>query len=371
MWRSVFLHEFPDPRIRSFQSLPGAVSPTTQALALEPAADRFALPLLAGQMFEFAPAQPLREIIGVSMRLRVKGSTSGFISSALFRFSAGVDLDLLIRRPRFSSSRPTDATVRAGAAGIDFPAALPTLDGFTDLRMDWHTSGQARVWADGRHVGYHNAVAPGAVLQLDRVAFGLPVPEPEEFHRLARRFTVTRVFVRALARPDTLAAFTRRLPAPADSDDDLLQKCRLIAQGNVLRTVDRLRAFMSQAHAALTRPWTAPGGPAAGPFEPAATEAHELAVAAGAALFDMMRTADYSAPEAFLVPFEAFLRILHDTLAAEFSSLAAELRDLPVVPEECRPVMTQALDAQRAELAPLIDLLTAASDRVRAVAEGN
>jgi hypothetical protein len=372
MWRSVFLHEFPDLGIRSFQALPGAVSTATQGFLLEPdaASGGFALPLLAGGMFEFTPAKTLREIIGVSMRIRLKGSTAGFVSSALFRLSAGVDLDLTIRRPRFSSSKPTNATVRAGAAGTEFAGALPTLDGYADLRLDWHTSGQARLFANGRLVAYHNAVAPGAVLEINRVAFGLPNPEPDEFNRLARRFTVARVFVRALARQDTLAAFARQLPKPEPTDDDLLQKCRLIAEGNILRTVDRLRAFMASAHQALTQPWTQPAGPAAGPFQQAAIDAHDLAVAAGDALYAMLRSGDYSHPEEFLDPFTEFLRILRATLPTQFIALATELSDVPVVPEECRLVMNDALDPHRAELEPLIDLLTAASARVKSIAKG-
>jgi hypothetical protein len=91
---------------------------------------------------------------------------------------------------------------------------------------------------------------------------------------------------------------------------------------------------------------------------------------AGGALVDMMRRGDYSDPAAFLDPFENFLRILYDSLPAQFTALATELADRPVVPEECRIVMEKALDPSRDELTPLIDLLTAASDRVRAIAEG-
>ncbi|GAA2003413.1 hypothetical protein [Microbacterium ulmi] len=372
MWRSVLLHEFPGRSIREFQSIGGAATAASQALTLEPDASsrRFVLPLLAGQLFEFVPAVPLRQIVGVSMRVRLTGSVAGFVSTALFRLSAGVELDLLIRRPVFGPSKPTDAAVRVGGAGAAFASSVPALGRPVDVRLDWHTSGQARLWADGRLVGYHNALAPGSVLEIDRVAFGLPGPQPEEFDRLARRFTVRRVFVRALARPDTMAAVVRALPKSEPTVDDLLIKCRFIARDNVLATVDRLRAFMALAHQTLTQPWSAPDGPASGPFQPAAVEAHALATAAGAAFSDFLRRPDSADAASFLDPFEAFLRILHDTLPAQFASLAADLRDRPVVPDECRLVMEKALDPLRGEFAPLIDLLTAASDRVRAIAEG-
>lgn len=372
MWRSVFQHEFPDPGIGNYQSIDGAISQASGAMLLEadPATGRRSLPLLAGETFEFVPAHPLRDIIGVSMRARLKGSVSGFVSTATFRLSAGIDLDLLIRKPVFGASKPTDASVRVESSHVAFTAAVPALGQFVGLRLDWHTSGQVRLWADGRLVAYHNNVGAGRVLQLDRVAFGLPFPEPEEFHRLSRRFSVNRIFVRALARPDTLAAFTRFLPKPEATADDLLRKCRFIATGNVLKTVDRLRAFMAEAQQVLSQPWTAPDGPATGPFRQQAIDAHELAIAAGGALIDMMRRGDYSDPATFLEPFEKFLRILHGTLPAQFSALASELANRPVVPEECRLVMEKALGPSRDELAPLIDLLAAASDRVRTIAEG-
>ena len=372
MWRSVFQHEFPDRSIGNYQSIDGAISSASEAMLLEtdPATGRRSLPLLAGETFEFAPAHPLRDIIGVSMRARLKGSVSGFVSTATFRLSAGIDLDLLIRKPVFGSSKPTDASVRVESSHVAFPSSVPALGRFVDVRLDWHTSGQVRLWADGRLVAYLNNVSAGRVLQLDRVTFGLPFPEPEEFHRLSRRFSVNRVFVRALARPDTLGAFTQFLPKPEPTADDLLRKCRFIATGNVLKTVDRLRAFMAEAHQALTQPWTALDGPPAGPFQQQAIDAHLLATAAGGALVDMMRRGDYSDPAAFLDPFEKFLRILYDTLPTQFTALATELADRPVVPEECRLVMEKALGSSRDELAPLIDLLVAASDRVRAIAEG-
>lgn len=372
MWRSLFLHEFPDLRIGSFDAIDGALSPPSESLEVtrEAGTGRAGVTLLAGEQFAFAPAQPLREIIGVSMRLRVTGSVSGFVSMATFRLSAGVELDLSIRRPVFGPSKPTDVAVRAASAAAGFASAVPPLGRPVDVRLDWHTSGQTRLWADGRLVGYHPSLAPGAVLQIDRIAFGLPFAEPDEFHRLSRRFTVSRVFVRALARADTLAAFTHLLPKAEPTVDDLLRKCRITATSRLLATVDRLRAFMATAHQALTQPWTAVDGPDAGPFSPAAIDAHAHATAAGAALVQMMRRSDYSDPDAFLCPFDGLLRVLHDALPAQFAALASDLLDRPVVPEECRAVMEKSLDPWREEYAPLIDLLTAASARVRAVAEG-
>ena len=69
---------------------------------------------------------------------------------------------------------------------------------FVEFRFDWHASGQARILADGRLVAYHNAVAPGALLNFDRVAFGMGNVTPASPQPL---YHLSRIFVRALARP--------------------------------------------------------------------------------------------------------------------------------------------------------------------------
>lgn len=52
---------------------------------------------------------------------------------------------------------------------------------FTDVRVDWHTSGQARISIDGRLAGYSNELAPGTSFDIDRLSFGLP-GEPPQTH---------------------------------------------------------------------------------------------------------------------------------------------------------------------------------------------
>jgi hypothetical protein len=134
--------------------------------------------------------------------------------------------------------------------------------------------------------------------------------------------------------------------------------------------VDRLRQFMSLIHQKTSQPWTLTSGPAEGPFTPEAITAHELAVRAVVELTNMMRTGDFSTADAFLEPFEAFLRLLHDAAPDEFTALAEELLQTPQLPAECISASESVLEKNREALGPLVDVLSKASDRVRDIAGG-
>lgn len=236
---------------------------------------------------------------------------------------------------------------------------------FTELRFDWHTSGQARLSADGRLVAYHNAVAPGAQIAVDRVIFGLPgvLPEPLPI------YLVSRVFVRVLLRSDSLAMFSRLLPVVQGQVDDP-GRCRLRMMANLLRLLDRLRSFMTTFHLTTSRPWSQEGGPPQGPFNTEATQAHELAVKAGVELAEMLRTGEFSAPERFLEPFTQLLRILRSIQPSQFDALVTDIGATDIVPEGCRELLKSDPKKNRHTLAPLIALLSAAAERVRGVSEG-
>jgi hypothetical protein len=127
---------------------------------------------------------------------------------------------------------------------------------------------------------------------------------------------------------------------------------------------------MALVHQDLSEPWSEQANPGQGPFRPQAVEAHALAVAATGELAAMLRTGDFAAPERFLDPFDGFLRILHATRPQEFAALAAEFDAAKIVPDDCREAL-QPSDDDRAAFAPIVAILTEASERVRAIAGGN
>jgi hypothetical protein len=367
MWRSVFLHEFLDHRIGNLQAMPGRLTPAS--LAVTPERDALAgtnaVRIGRGRALEYALATPLRQVIGISCRVRVAYPLTN--QAHLFPIiGLGPAAEVLL----FPQTHPTpdlqgtlaNVHVRLGNAHLSLGLVTLPAERFTDLRFDWHVSGQARVSADGRLIAYAHAATPGAAYDVDRLVVGAPL-EPVA----PPTYVVSRVFVRVLLRADALGHFSQLLPAVqvAGGDPD---RCRQRVTVNLLRVVERLRAFMTGVHQVLSRPWSEAFGPPEGPFTPEAVKAHALATEAGAALATMLRTGDMSAPERFLDPFTAFLRIVRAARPQAFAALLAELDATTVVPDACRVALAEEAARNADALAAVINLLEAATARLHLVA---
>jgi hypothetical protein len=267
--------------------------------------------------------------------------------------------------PDLSATR-ANALLRIGAPHVNLGLVELPARSFTDLRIDWHTSGQARLSANGRLVAYHNAAAPGATLNIDRIIFGQPGPPGAA----VPRYLVARVFVRVLLRSDSVAMFSRLLPVVKMAGDDV-GRCRLRTLGNLLRLLDRLRSFMANFHQTMSQPWSEANGPQQGPFTPESAEAYDLALAAGLELSRMLRTNDFSAPDRFLESLTRLLRILRAAQPTQFDALAAEIGAAEIVPEACQELLDDSREKNRQALDPIIALLEAASVRLRNIAGGH
>ncbi len=372
MWRSVFLHEFIDHRIDNFQAVAGAATPPSFRLTprLDAVRGTNIVQITPGAGFEYALATPLQQVIGISCRVRLSYPISP--NAHLFPvMQLGSFAEVLL----WPQTHPTpdllgtmaNARVRVGAPYVNMGLVELPDQTFTDLRFDWHTSGQARLSADGRLVAYNNAVQPGGSFALDRVVFGLPNAQPPATHPL---YLIARVFVRVLLRSDSLAQFSTLLPPVKPPQDDVY-RCRLRVMGNLMQMVDRLRQFMASINQTLSQTWSSQSGPAGGPFKPEAIKAHDLAMQSMVELGRMMRTGDFATPDRFLEPFTECLRILQAASPAQFTALATELDGMEIVPDECRAVLEASLEENKDALGPLITLLTTASERVKQIAGGN
>jgi len=382
MWRSVFLHEFIDHKITNFKAVPGKL--TLPSFNLVPSAAVVpgvnSVEVTNGKGFEYIFDEPLRDVIGLSCRVRVAypipntglGHMQGFSLLGL-----GVNVTVLaLAQPEpppavsaipsqfgLNINRPQGAVIVGEGTGVhlQFPSKS-----FTDLRVDWHTSGQTRLSVNGRLVRYQNALVPGFSFDVDRLSFGHP-GEPPTPH--APQYQIARVFVRALTRTDALVTFSRLLPRFPLSEDR--GRCHLLVFANLLSLIDRLRPFMAAFHQAKSQSWTEEFGPPEGPFQAEAVQAHQLAITSMLALKEMLRTGDFSKPENFLKPFTEFLRILRASQPAQFDALAAELFAADVIPESCREQIKSELEENQAALDPIINLLSAATKRVQDIIGGN
>jgi hypothetical protein len=376
MWRSVFLHEFIDRRITNFQAVPGTLTAPSFTLAPSPAivAGTNSVEVTRGKGLEYILAEPLRDVIGVSCRLRVAypipneglGHMQGF-PLVDFGFNAGIQsIALPDALPDLSGIRSIVGFLIGNPNSVS-TGVVTTLAtrSFTDVRVDWHTSGQTRISIDGRLAGYSNELATGTSFDLDRLSFGLP-GEPPQIH--APQYQIARIFVRVLTRTDALVTLSRLLPKTPPGKDG--GRCHLLVLTNLLNLLERLRPFMAAFHQAKSQPWTAENGPPEGPFQPEAVEAHQLAISSMLALKEMLRTGDFSKPDAFLEPFTKFLQILRASQPEQFDALAAELLAADVVPEGCRDLFESQLKEHGEALYPIIELLSAATKRIQEITGG-
>lgn len=382
MWRSVFLHEFIDHKITNFKAVPGKL--TLPSFNLVPSAAVVpgvnSVEVTNGKGFEYIFDEPLRDVIGLSCRVRVAypipntglGHMQGFSLLSLGPNASVLALAQAEAPPAVGAipsqfglhiNRPQGAGTVGEGTGVrlQFPSKS-----FTDLRVDWHTNGQTRLSVNGRLVRYQNALVPGFSFDIDRLSFGEPGQPPTPH---APQYQIARVFVRALTRTDALVTFTRLLPKFPLSEDR--GRCHLLVFSNLLRLIDRLRPFMAAFHQAKSQSWIEEFGPAEGPFQPEAVQAHQLAIASMLALTEMLRTGDFSKPENFLKPFTEFLRILRASQPAQFDALAAELFAADVIPESCREQIKSEFEENQAALNPIINLLSAATVRVQGIIGGN
>jgi hypothetical protein len=384
MWRSVFLHEFIDHKITNFKAVPGKL--TLPSFNLVPSAAVVpgvnSVEVTNGTGLEYIFDEPLRDVIGLSCRMRVAypipntglGHMQGFSLLGLGPNVAVLALAQPDPPPAVNAipsqfginlAQPNPegpGTVGEGAGvRVQFPSKS-----FIDLRVDWHTSGQTRLSVDGRLVRYRNDFFPGASFDIDRLSFGHPGDPPTPH---APQYQIARVFVRALTRTDGLVTLSRLLPQMPPTEDR--GRCHLIVFTNLLRLLDRLRPFMAAFHQAKSQPWTEEFGPAEGPFQAEAVPAHQLAITSMLAFNQMLRTGDFSKPESFLEPFTEFLRILRASQPAQFDALAAELFAADVIPKSCRKQLESELEENRAALDPIINLLSAATARVQDIIGGN
>jgi hypothetical protein len=382
MWRSVFLHEFIDHKITNFKAVPGKL--TLPSFNLVPSATVVpgvnSVEVTNGKGFEYIFDEPLRDVIGISCRVRVAypipntglGHMQGF---SILGLGSNITI-LTLAQPDpppavnpipsqfgLHISHPEGGVNVGEGAGVrvQFPSTS-----FAELRVDWHTSGQTRLSVDGRLVRYQNALVPGFSFDIDRLSFGHPGDPPTPH---APQYQIARVFVRALTRTDSLATLSRLLPQMPPPE--ARGRCHLIVFTNLLRLLDRLRPFMASFLQAKSQPWTEEFGPAEGPFQAEAVQAHQLAITSMLAFNQMLRSGDFSNPNSFLEPFTAFLRILRASQPAQFDALAAELFAADVIPESCRKQIESELEENRTALDPIINLLSAATARVQEIIGGN
>ena len=361
MWRSLFLHEFPDGNPQVFKGIDGFADQAS--LIINPNA------LAPGQRFQFQFSEPLTEIIGVSARMSIRKPNAN--PDSLRVFGAENEIELIIKSlpgPHEGLSQKAHALLKIGQTPF---VNLGTLSfphrSFVEVRIDWHTSGQARLFQDENLIGYHNAVSPGSELTFGGISVG---QTNKPLGAVGPRIGVKRIFVRALKKTDPLGIISRMLPDPPkiENEDPRLKHCQNIAITELLEVVDLLRPFMIQFHNQESQPWSASDVPQSSPFTEASISAHSAALETGLAFKKILSRNDFSSAEAFLDPFERFLTILRDVFPVEFESLTQTILARPGIPADCRNRLQADRATNGAEFEQIVQLIDAAAQRVISVA---
>ena len=345
MWRSVFLHEFPDGRIRSLQALAGKATPASLAMTPEVDAElgRYVLAVSGDQVFDYGLDRPLQAIVGLSVRARLHFPYRR--SSRVPVVRVGPAFELALQPEPMPNDAPSRATAVLRVAGAN-PVGLGTVVDYrrpharyVDLRVDWHSSGQARLLVDGRLAGYQHSVAVGLSLGVDRIVLG---GRPEFAGPPGARFMLSRVMVRALSERDSLGPLVKGLP-DIPADDPRLARCRKRVQAELGTTLMQLRQLMARFHASTSQPWTSQG-PGDGPFQAVAREAHEAALKAGLALGRTLSDPEYPFDE-LLAALRDFLVLVRGVLPVEFKALADAQSASQGLSQDCRELLERAIGA--------------------------
>ena len=250
MWRSVFLHEFIDDRIGNFQALPGRPTPPSFLL---PASDALlpgvnAVAISPGAGFEHVLDSPLHSIVGVSARVRMIYPLNPQPRMfSVVRLGGAAELLFWPVSDPLPDGSGTLALARVwvGSGFRNLGNVVLPANRFVEFRFDWHASGQARLLADGRLVAYHNAVAPGALLNVR--SGGLRHGQRARRPRRSRSITWRGCSCgrwRGRTRWRISRSSCRQTAATPD-----VNRCRLRIIGGLLQVVDKLRAFMGGTHA--------------------------------------------------------------------------------------------------------------------------
>lgn len=374
MWRSVFLHEFTGGRIRAFQALAGQATPASLALTPEIDPD-LGSPVLAfpeGPTFDYGLRVPLHSIVGVSARVRVHFPFRRSSRVPIVRVGSGFEMALQpVPLPNDVPSKAT-AILRVGGAPpielgtvVDYRRQQVGAARYVDVRVDWHSSGQARLLVGGRLVGYQHSVAAGQTLGIDRVVLG---GTPEFGGLPGSRFSMGRVMVRALSDRDSLGPLLNGLPDIKVTDDRQLARCRKQMQGEWGAALLQLRLLMAKFHSVTSQSWT-PASGGTGPFADVSRKAHVAAIRAGLALSKTLN--DPQSPfDELLGALREFLTAVRSVLPAEFDALVAAQSRAGGMSEACRHRLELELGADPT-LQRFSRLMHAVQELVVSVAGGN
>lgn len=333
MWRSIFVHEFIDHDFENFHAIEGDIEPGSTPFTTILASDATyrAIRVRPNQRFAYAFLPHPTEIVGISVKLDIHllANDDNVLIPIL---QLGSAMTLSVQPISFTTINKVlflEADVVATVDGTSYTLGKMGFPyrGFVTLRVDWHTSGQLRLYENNRLIGYHNAAAAGLKLEVTRLSFGLPAG----VNKYVPSFWVRRLTCRVMSDQDSLRKVLEWLPDLDLGDDDpMFERCRFLYQRQTAQNLDAFRDFMHQIHLATSTVWNN-GSASPSPFSSASQEAHTLALETLQAFRELVSEGDinekgkFKDAKVFLESFYTFLLKLRSIAPAEFDQLAKQL----------------------------------------------
>lgn len=262
VWKSIFLHEFPDGDLTNLHAVPGevAVSPGGPLVGPPPEPGERGFSVHPGRTISYALADPLAEVIGVDVSLDVDLRPQPGQAFPLLSIDGGA-VELSLSRLRFAFIGPelrgfTRLAFAVGDERIEVDLEFSDLETLR-LRARWHTHGQGQIWQQGTLRAYEPGFAAGRRLALGRLVGGGPegvIVDPGGL------FRARRVYWKALREDDARATIDDHLPL----DERYLKPtpCAERVRALFVEATSRSREFMTGVVSALTTSWRdgQPGG---------------------------------------------------------------------------------------------------------------
>ena len=198
---------------------------------------------------------------------------------------------------------------------------------------------------------------------VDRVAFGMP----QRHAAVAAAALPRRAGLRAGAGAAGRAGAPLEAPAEDHGRRRTSNRCRLRIIGNALAGGrPAARSSWRGTHQTLSQPWTAAGRPGLRAVPAGGGRGACARHGGGGDAGDgCCGPATSRRPSGFLDPFAGVPAHPARRAPQEFAALAAEVDAMEIVPEDCRAALRAERTRTSAAFAPIVELLTEASDRVR------
>ena len=318
VWTPAFHHQFLDGNPANFSAPRGELTALPDGLAVQPTPppEERGFVVAPGHSLTYTLERTLPDLIGIDIKLDVVVS-----GSAQDPLDVQVRLDGQAVRV-IATFLGTLLRLQLVVGGTPMAASIPLAadSGLFQLRLRWHTHGQASMWVNDVLHAYEPALQPGLSVAVTTIFLGhhsnAVAQGPPRMR--ARRFTV-----KVLRRQDATRFLDDLFPLPRPLPVD--PECAKRVEGLTGAAMTEARQLMTAAVAAWTRRW-ATGQPGT-PFSAESVAAHTAAVQAGRAFVAFMLDQQQADADRFRAEASTFLGLLQSVDPARYAALLASAEE--------------------------------------------